>query len=126
MVRKKAMRALKKPREAARELLAWVGGVAVSGAACLAGLLASVLVLSAASVPLTATPPTHARSSRAASRGFLSARIAFFLTIHKAVKRAHARSAAPQRGRSATKVANATSAVIRAVISGMRPYGLFA
>jgi hypothetical protein len=54
MVRKKAMRALKKPREAARELLAWVGGVAVSGAACLAGLLASVLVLSAASVPLVA------------------------------------------------------------------------
>ncbi|MBB3731564.1 hypothetical protein [Nonomuraea dietziae] len=48
------MRALKKPREAARELLAWVGGVAVSGAACLAGLLASVLVLSAASVPLVA------------------------------------------------------------------------
>ncbi|MFC7720140.1 vWA domain-containing protein [Nonomuraea recticatena] len=48
------MRALKKPREAARELLAWVGGVAVSGAACLAGLLASVLALSAASVPLVA------------------------------------------------------------------------
>ncbi|MEU4542933.1 vWA domain-containing protein [Nonomuraea dietziae] len=48
------MRALKKPREAAREILAWVGGVAVSGAACLAGLLASVLALSAASVPLVA------------------------------------------------------------------------
>lgn len=54
VARKKVARALRKPREAAGELLAWAGGVVASGAAGLAGLVVGVLVLAAASVPLAA------------------------------------------------------------------------